>query len=416
VRRIIVGVALLAVPAVALAQSSEPGIDVVSVSGPLDGSTLDFMADSIANAVDRGQALLVFEIDSPAALDRARLSAISEIIANPPLPVAVWVGPAPAAALGGAAQLVLGSPQKAVAPGSVIGLVTPTVAGDESAAPIVADELLDGFEGRVEADGSGLELQPSIRQYLQELNGRTFPTRDGPTTVTTIREFTQDGETGVTVLPVTFIKPGLVDRFFRLGVSPEAAFFFLAIGLAIITFEFFAIGPGLAAATGAISLTIAGWGLTNLPSQWWSVALVVAGWLILTASYQRGGVIALTLLGASAMQVGGMLLVDGSGQVDPRWWLILPSVLAVLFFFLLAMPTVQRARFSTQVLGRDSLVGARGVALVDFDPDGLVEVNGGRWRATAHREAGLVVGSKITVTGVDGLFLEVGPESEERDI
>jgi membrane protein implicated in regulation of membrane protease activity len=56
------------------------------------------------------------------------------------------------------------------------------------------------------------------------------------------------------------------------------------------------------------------------------------------------------------------------------------------------------------------------VALVDFDPDGLVEVNGGRWRATAHREAGLVIGSKVLVTGVDGLFLEVAPVGEEREI
>ena len=115
------------------------------------------------------------------------------------------------------------------------------------------------------------------------------------------------------------------------------------------------------------------------------------------------------------LQLGGTFFVDGSGQIDPRWWLVLPSVLAVLFFFLLAMPTVQRARFSTQVLGRESLIGARGRALVEFDPDGLVEVNGARWRGTAHREAGLAVGSEVVVTGVDGLFLEVEPVPRDRE-
>ncbi len=107
------------------------------------------------------------------------------------------------------------------------------------------------------------------------------------------------------------------------------------------------------------------------------------------------------------LQIGGMFFVDGSGQIDPRWWLILPSVLAVLFFFLLGMPTVQRARFSTQTIGREGLIGDEGIALVDFDPDGLVEVNGAKWRATAHREAGVAEGSKVVVTGVDGMFLEV---------
>jgi membrane-bound ClpP family serine protease len=52
------------------------------------------------------------------------------------------------------------------------------------------------------------------------------------------------------------------------------------------------------------------------------------------------------------------------------------------------------------------------VALDQFDPDGTVEVKGARWRATAHREAGLVAGSAIRVAGVDGMFLEV--ESAER--
>jgi membrane-bound serine protease (ClpP class) len=89
---------------------------------------------------------------------------------------------------------------------------------------------------------------------------------------------------------------------------------------------------------------------------------------------------------------------------------VLPSVLAVLFFFLLAMPTVQRARFSTRTIGREGLIGETGVAIDGFDPDGTVEVNGARWRATAHREAGLVAGSAIRVAGVDGMFLEVEPD------
>jgi membrane protein implicated in regulation of membrane protease activity len=120
-------------------------------------------------------------------------------------------------------------------------------------------------------------------------------------------------------------------------------------------------------------------------------------------------VLFLTLLGAVALQAGGVFYVDGSGQIDPRWWLILLSVLAALFFFLLAMPTVQRSRLSTQTIGREILIGKSGVAVSDFDPEGIVDVDGSRWRATAHREAGLIAGDPILVTGVDGLFLEVEP-------
>ncbi|MDP9144776.1 MAG: hypothetical protein M3N43_08795, partial [Actinomycetota bacterium] len=263
----------------------------------------------------------------------------------------------------------------------------------------------------ITAEESGLDLQPTIRQYLLELDGQTFTTSKGPVTVATVMPF----EDGFTLKPVTFHQPDLGTRFFRLAATPEAAFFFLTMGLTIASFEFFAIGPGVAAGVAALSLLVAGWGIVTLPVRSWALGLVVLGWAILTSAYQKGGVLALTLLGAVMLQVAGTFLVNGSGQIDARWYLVLPSVLAVLFFFLLAMPTVQRARFSTQTIGRDGLIGERGVALAGFDPDGVVEVNGARWRATAHREAGLSEGSEVVVAGVDGMFLEVEPLKVDRE-
>ena len=39
------------------------------------------------------------------------------------------------------------------------------------------------WRGEISADDSGLELQPTIRQYLQDLDGASFETADGPVTV-----------------------------------------------------------------------------------------------------------------------------------------------------------------------------------------------------------------------------------------
>jgi membrane-bound serine protease (ClpP class) len=236
-----------------------------------------------------------------------------------------------------------------------------------------------------------------------------MPTRDGDVEVSTLTTFTEGGVEGITLKTTTIRQPGLVTRFFRLAATPEAAFFFLVVGLTLVTFEFYALGPGVAAGVAALSLWLAAWGVVNLPVRPVALAAAVVGWILLTTAYQRGGVIVLTLLGSALLQVGGMFYIDGSGQIDPRWWLVALSVLAALFFFLLAMPTVQRSRLSTQTIGRESLVTKTGSALSDFDPEGLVEVEGARWRATAHREAGISAGDRIIVAGVDGLFLEVEP-------
>ncbi|MEX2653113.1 MAG: NfeD family protein [Acidimicrobiia bacterium] len=386
-RRPLRPLAILALVLFSACATEEGGIDVIDVSGPLDTSALEFMRVSIESAAENGQEVAVLQVDSPAVLDEAGLAELIEIVRDPPLPVATWVGPAPAMALGSVSQLVEASQHNAISPFSRFGP-----------------------EG-TPAEKTGLDLQPTIRQYLQDLDGETFHTSAGPVVVETLKPF----EDGVTLKTVTFRQPGLGTRFFRLAATPETAFFFLAIGLTIVSFEFFAIGPGVAAGVAAVSLLLAGWGMVNLPVRWWAVGLGVGGWALLTASYQKGGVIALTLLGTVLLQVAGMWYVDGSGQIDPRWFLVLPSVLSVLFFFLLAMPTVQRARFSTQTIGRDSLIGEKGVAQVGLDPDGIVEVLGARWRATSHREAKVAMGTRVVVTGVDGLFLEVDREPPDRE-
>ena len=401
-RRIVYVLVVFALPLTAMAQDGGDGIDVVDVSGPLDASALEFMADSIEDAAASGQELVVLQINSKAVLDEAQWVRLRDmLLAAQPLPVALWVGPAPATAFGGIGEIVAGAGQSAISPGSEIGNFQPSVLGQQGAP---TDEVFT-------AEESGMELQPTLRQYLQDLDGRSFETLSGPVTVSTLQEF----EDGITLKTVTFKKPGFATRFFRLAVTPEAAFFFLAVGLSIVTFEFFALGPGVAAGVAAISLILAGWGIVNLPTRLWALALAIAGWAVLTAAYQKGGVLVLSIGGAAMLQAAGMFYVDGGGQIDPRWYLVLPSVVAVLFFFLIAMPTVQRARLSTQTIGRESLVGHQGIALVDFDPDGLVEVDGARWRATAHREAELERTSGIVVTGVDGLFLEVERLETERE-
>jgi membrane protein implicated in regulation of membrane protease activity len=42
-----------------------------------------------------------------------------------------------------------------------------------------------------------------------------------------------------------------------------------------------------------------------------------------------------------------------------------------------------------------------------------VEVEGARWKASAHREAGIRRGTAVRVTEVDGLVLEVEPVATE---
>ncbi|MBU1865314.1 MAG: hypothetical protein KKE89_02775, partial [Actinobacteria bacterium] len=91
---LLVATALLSGAAPALADAA--AVDVVEISGPIDGRLIDFVEDVITTSE---ASLVVLQVDAPAVLD-AGIDGLLALVADPPVPVAVWVGPAPAVAHG----------------------------------------------------------------------------------------------------------------------------------------------------------------------------------------------------------------------------------------------------------------------------------------------------------------------------
>jgi membrane-bound serine protease (ClpP class) len=401
----------------AAAQEAAP-LDVIVVSGSLDQSLIRFVEDSIQEAAANGSQAAIIQLDSEGALV-AEIEDLIRLFQQPPLPLVVWVGDAPAVAYGGAAQLLIAARLKTAAPGAEIGYLSPTVAGSRDGVEIVAGtSLVAMLDEKVTVEGPISEVVdaslPSIGQVVVWLNGREVQSTQGTATLLTAREET--GEDGaIRMVPtsqVRFHEPGVFTRTLRLSIRPEAAFFFLVMGLTVAAFEFYAIGPGLAAATGVISLLIAGYGLAVLPVRWWALVLIGLGLLVYTAEFQRRSFGILSMLATGGLVAGGLFMTDAAPQITPSPWGVVLTVLAAIFFYLIAMPVVARSRFSTGTIGREQLIGRRGVAVTALGPEGTVEVDGARWSARAHREAGLNPGDAVVVTAIRGLVLEVDPAGE----
>ena len=412
-------------------------IELVAVEGAVHDATVHFVLDAIEDAArtrrldDPGLPrveLMVLMVDSPGVVaDPQLFGQLVEAVRNPPLPLGVWVGPAPAVAYGGMAQLVSLARIRAAAPGVEIGHWSPTLVGRSDSGPL--EGAYAGSAELIEVDGPIPGLidlasadTASPRQLLQLLDGHQTTFRspmssaggpEGETVrLSTVRPFSaEDGTEGVTVLETVLHRPGLWTQLVGLSTRPEVAFFFLMAGLTVAVFEFFAVGPGVAAVVAAVSLALGAYGPATLPLRWWALVLMLAGVGLLASSYQRGGVFVLSTAGMAAVAVSGLYLFDAGPQITLGWagWAL--TVAAVAFFFLLAMPTVARVRFSSPAIGREELIGELGEAVTDLVPDGVVEVAGGRWKATSHRASGLNRGDPIKVEGVEGDTLEVGPVS-----
>lgn len=395
---------VVAVPATA--QDDDRVVEFVDLSGILDQRMLEFAIDSIEQAAARGDTeAVVLQIDSPGVVgSEETLFELIELASMPPIPVISWIGPAPATAYGGAGLLALTTDISLAAPGSEIGLLAPAVAGSETfSGPqhLLAEAL--AVEDAVEFEVSAMTAAP--RQVVQLLDGRAVRFAGGEAVLSTLVAV-EDGQTISTVIR----SPGWWDGFLRLASTPEAAFFLLVAGLTVAAFEFYAIGPGIAAGVAAVSLFLSAYGIAVLPVRWWAVGLTVVSAWLLAVAYQRGSVPALNLIGLTGLTVAGFAFTDAAPQFSPGIPGVLLTIGSAAFFFLLAMPTVARSRFSTQTIGRDHLIGRSGVAVTDFDPDGVVDVDGARWRASAHREAGIHASDRIVVQAVDGWYLDVAPE------
>jgi membrane-bound serine protease (ClpP class) len=387
-------------------------IDVIKLSGPLDERMIDFTVDTIEDAAPTSE-LIIIQLDSPAALSD-RVFDLAGLIADPPAPLAVWVGPETAVAYGGALHVLAHAPIRLAAPGVEVGAASPAYhpeSSDLGASP--AQEAIDGAglgAARVKIDSpiDGLvdDVHPALTNIIQALDGTEATFGDQVRTL----EITALDDAGVR-RPITtrFHEQGFVDRALRLSLSPAIAYLFLLVGLSVAAFEFYAAGVGVAAAVSVLTLFLSGYGIAVLPVNWWALGLGILGLGLFLFDFQRIQLRIASLVGTVAILIGARYFVHEPPQLSMTWWSAALIVLAIALFFLFAMTTVVRARFSTPTIGREYLIGKTGVAETAVTPEGVVVVDGARWKANSGRASGIEAGDQVIIAAVEGIILEVDP-------
>lgn len=406
--------------------------------GPLDQRLLDFLTSTILDAAnpDSDIQLVVIRVDSPGIASGDPLELFTAM-GHASVPVAVWVGARPAVAFGGSTSLLMRGDFSGAAQGTRIGYLFPTVAGEPTR--VIADEtgllsrgtigrnifgdeigpLLDGTTEITEPIPGIVEsVVPTVGQFIAGLDGVEVMVGEQLRTLETVRtEALEDGtEILVPSVEVRFLKPDLFTRFLRLAIWPEAMLFFLIAGFAAAAFELYAAGVGISAGIAAISWFLAGYGMATLPISWWAFAAVVLGLLLYLADFQRNQLWLRSFVGTALLIYGGLNITRTGPQFAPKWWAVLLTVFGVGLFFMFALTTVVRSRFSTRTIGREYLVGRKGVAESAFDPEGLVVLDGARWRARSTRAANLGPGDPVEVLEVRGIILEVGPVEDPAEM
>jgi len=397
---------------------TQAAVSVVSVNGYIDPVLGALMTRAIDDANNANVLALVFQVDlQGSVIPDEQLTAIVKRMANSRVPVDVWIGPTGSELDGGAAALIFGARKVGMAPGTRIGNLPPHL--DAGSLKAAVDSLPSGAQtslglGRLRTDIQASALHGQTIDAKQAEDARIaefaptlllfFVSLPGVET----KEVTVNGQTHrEPVTNVVFSQLSLLDNFMHTVASPAVAYLLFTVGLALLIFELFTAGVGVAGAIGAGSFVLACYGLAVMPTRPWAIAVVVLAMLAFAIDVQTGVPRLWTGVGMALYVLGSLTLYDG---VSMSWLTIAVGIVGVALTFFTGMPSMVRTRFSTPTIGREWMIGEMGRAVTDISPDGVVQIQGAPWRAYTNRATPIEQLDKVRVVGIEGLVLEVEPE------
>jgi membrane-bound serine protease (ClpP class) len=207
---------------------------------------------------------------------------------------------------------------------------------------------------------------------------------------------------------ITPFEPDWRTRFLAVITDPTIAYALLLLGIYALLFEFMNPGLVLPGVAGAIALVIAMYALHLLPVNYAGLALILIGIGFIVAEVFLPAYGSLGVGGGIAFVMGSVMLIDTDVPGFGIPIALVFGIAAASAAFLVATATLAvKSRRRPVVSGRETLVGSVGEALGDFEGEGWARVQGETWRVKSA--APVKAGERVSVTGLEGLILEVEP-------
>ena len=397
-------------PAAAL----EP-VDVFEVSGILDPILVSEIGKAIDRAAGDGAQALILQLNSiHATVSVDKVEALATKIKHAPIPVAIWVGQSGAAAAGWSGQLIGVAASSGMAPGAHIGNFGEPIIVDGQALTFgsATEQLRSGSLSATEARTAGVihndskdETIVGVRNMLLAIDGLQY---NGKTLKTVVESTQASGNITQDATTARFFKLGLWPRLFHTVSSVPVAYLLFVIGSVLLIFEFFTAGVGIGGGVGVVCFVLGCYGLAALPIRGLALVVIVASLLALAVDVQVGVPRFWTGLGMILFTAGSVFLYRG---FNLSWITLFFGIAGVALTFVVGMPSMVRTRFATPTIGREWMIGEMGVAVSSLSPDGVIELGTAKWRARTNRATPIAAGQSIRVVGIDGVTLDVEPET-----
>ncbi|CCH49447.1 NfeD family protein [Pseudodesulfovibrio piezophilus] len=399
----------------------------VRLNGAISPAQDDLLSDSLRYANDLGYDLVLLVLDTPGGLGDSMRSMVQTML-NAPLPVAVWVGPSGAHAASAGVFLVAASSVAAMAPQTTLGAASPVGLGGGDIPGTMAKKIQQDFTSLVQsvarahgrnsewygrsvtesasisaADALHLKvvefIAPTVETFLDQLG------QHGLSFKGSVRHFSAE------IISVKEYDPGFRYRFLSWLLHPQIAYLLLMAGILGLFIELTHPGTFLPGVVGGISLVLALYAMSVLPTNIAGLLLIGFSLVLFLLEIKVVSYGMLTLAGLVSMVIGSLILFrDEYGTIQIPLSSIIWAVLSVVLVFGSVTFLVLRSKRQQGALGETGMVGLTGKVIEWGDGKGKILVRGEIWAVKGVIGAfSPSVGAYVRIESINGLTLKIGP-------
>jgi membrane-bound serine protease (ClpP class) len=432
-----------------LAWAPTPPVLLLTINGAIGPATADYVHRGLENADKLGAQLLVLKLDTPGGLDTSMRAIIKDVLASH-VPVAAFVAPGGARAASAGTYILYAAHVAAMAPATNLGAATPVAIGAPGAPE--AEDKPDDKAGKPAKNSSAAASAMTRKQVndaaayirgLAQMRGRNaewaeravreavslsasealklkvidLVAEDVPDLLKRLdgrklKVAEQDRVLQTADAAATAFEPDWRTRFLSVITDPSIAYVLILLGIYALVFEFSNPGLVFPGVVGAICVLIALYAFHLLPVNYAGLALMLVGIAFVVGELFFPAYGSLGIGGAIAFVIGSVILIDTDipGYGIPIA-LVLGIAVAGAAFLFLVVGMALKAHTRPVVSGREELLGSTGEVLEDCEREGWARVHSETWRI--HSGLPLKAGQRVRVTAMDGLLLEVTPDSRD---
>lgn len=416
---------LCGIPGHVPAQPASFVVTEATLAAAISPAQADMLEAALARAKDDGAVFLLLRLDTPGGAIEVMRRMVQTIL-NAPIPVVVWVAPSGARAASAGVFLVAAASVAAMSPQTSIGSASPVGPGGSDLKGTMDTKVKNDLESLLRglAGAHGRNVGWYIGSVTKAANIEALEAaRLGVVDLIAVDRtdlLTQIGKRGLptkaglvhfdpAAVRVETYDPGWRHDLLSWLLDPQIAYMLLLVGMAGLFFELTSPGAILPGVLGSLSLLLALYALSVLPTNATGLLLLLLGAVFFLLEVYVTSYGLLGLSGLVSLFLGSLLLFRGPGLGGLPLTLILPTIIGVGLLLGGIAWVVAKAQLRRSPSGVGALVGQQALVRTWHGQTGKVFVRGEIWDATCDPAKAPRHGDTVVIVAIHGLTLTVAP-------